>query len=279
MPVGSRAEADAQAQVERLAASYPRLWRRLVEEWRRDSGGDRAWLMFNASLLFRTGGMRWAVDPAGLLGRLGRPPGIDWAEDLAGLNALLLTHAHADHFQPALLRSIRQLPLVWVVPDHLLPDLRRDVDPPADRVRVATPGQRIRLGGLRITPFAGHHVQVPASGFLVETGRQRLLFPGDIREYDARRLPRFGPIDVLFVNLWLGRGGALAPHPPLLEAFVNFCLALQPKRTVLLHLWEVGRSEEDLWRRRHARAVRERLIVRAPEVRVDVPAVGGSIAL
>ena len=266
-------------QVERLVASYPLLWRRLAEEWRSGSGEDRAWLVFNASLLFRTGGTRWALDPAVLPERLGRPSGIDWAEDLAGLSALLLTHAHVDHFQPELLRPLKQLPLTWVVPDHLLPDLEREVAPLRECVRVAESGQAIRLGDLRITPFAGHHVQVPATGFLVETGRQRLLFPGDTREYDAQRLPRLGPVDVLFANLWLGRGEALAPHPPLLEAFVDFCLALQPKRIVLLHLWEVGRSADDLWTRRHARAVREHLTDRAPGIRVDVPAVGGSIAL
>lgn len=279
MPPEVRPVPDTRRQAERLAASYPLLWRGLVDGWRPDSDRDRAWLMFNAGLLFRTGGLRWAVDPVGLPERLGRASGIAWAEDLAGLGGLLLTHAHVDHFQPALLRTLIRLPFIWVVPEHLFPDLQREVAPSVERVRVAVPGETLPLGSLRITPFPGCHVQVPATGFLVETGRHRLLFPGDTRAYDAGRLPEFGPVDVLFANLWLGRGKALVPRPPLLESFVDFCLALRPRRIVLLHLWEVGRTPEDLWTRRHARVVRELLSSRVPGVRVDVPAVGGAICL
>ena len=93
---------------------------------------------------------------------------------------------------------------------------------------------------------------VPATGYLVEFQNKRWLFPGDTRTYDASQLPSFGPVDGLFAHLWLGRGCALMDEPPLLDAFCQFCLDLQPRRIILTHLNEFGRDADDFWDEEHA---------------------------
>ena len=121
----------------------------------------------------------------------------------------------------------------WVVPEVILPLVQRQAGLPAKQILVPKPLQPIELHGLRITPFDALHWEdapdypdgrrgVPATGYLIELGGKRWLFPGDTRTYNVTQLPHFRPLDVLFAHLWLGRGAALQSHPPLLELFWRF---------------------------------------------------------
>ncbi len=130
---------------------------------------------------------------------------------------------------------------------------------------------------LLITPMGGGAFR--PLGYLVEQGGKRWLFPGDTRTYDPTGLPDFGPVDVLFAHLWLGRGSAMHPHPPLLEYFCRFCLALQPRRVILTHLEEWGRQASDFWDGGHARQVILALKKQAPFLSVEAAKTGEQILL
>src|SRR5512133_1090946 len=80
-----------------IVAAYPGLWSRMVANWKSASGEDAAWLMYSASYLFRTAGVHWAMDPLTLKQRIPAAPEMDLQQDLAGLDFVVLTHAHRDH--------------------------------------------------------------------------------------------------------------------------------------------------------------------------------------
>jgi L-ascorbate metabolism protein UlaG (beta-lactamase superfamily) len=178
----------------------------------------------------------------------------------------------------------------WVVPEAILPLVQRQAGLPAKQILVPKLLQPIELHGLRITPFDGLHWEaapdypagrrgVPATGYLVEMGSKRWLFPGDTRSYDPAALPHLGPVDALFAHLWLGRGAAFLLHPPLLELFCRFCLALQPRRIILTHLEEWGRQASDFWDLEHAEQVVAILKKHAPSLPIEVARIGDEILL
>jgi len=286
--------AEKQAHIDQrrdeTAARTPAIWDKLIAEWNSPGSEDRVWLMYSANYLFRTQGVRWAMDPLALNSRLPQAPAMDVARDLKDLDFILLTHRHGDHLDFGLLRALRHLPIWWVVPEAILPLVQREIELPAKQLLVPTPLQPIELCGLRITPFDGLHWEaapdypagrrgVPATGYLVEMGGKRWLFPGDTRTYDFTRLPIFGPLDVLFAHLWLGRGAAFLLHPPLLELFCRFCLALQPRRLILTHLEEWGRRASDFWDIEHAKQVVSVLKKRASFLPIEVACIGDEILL
>jgi L-ascorbate metabolism protein UlaG (beta-lactamase superfamily) len=241
-----------------MVARYPVIWDKLITEWNSPGSDDRAWLMYSANYLFCTQGIRWGIDPLTLNSRLLQAPAMDVARDLKNLNFVLLTHRHEDHLDLGLLSALRHLPIQWVVPEAILPQVQEQAGLPAKQILVPKPLQPIDLHGLHIIPFDGLHWEenpiylngrrgIPAMGYLVEQVGKRWLFPGDTRNYDPGVLPNFGPVDVLFAHLWLGKGAALQSHPSLLEPFCRFCLALQPRRIILTHLLEWGRDASDFW--------------------------------
>jgi L-ascorbate metabolism protein UlaG (beta-lactamase superfamily) len=121
MTTGQRAKRQAQIEDRQAAAAaaYPTLWAKMTEEWCQP-GDDRLWLLYAANYLFRTGGVRWALDPLTLRQRLPQAPEVDLTR-LSGLSFVLLTHRHADHLDPGVIRALRQLPIRWVIPDPILP--------------------------------------------------------------------------------------------------------------------------------------------------------------
>ena len=273
-----------------MIARYPMLWNKLISEWKSPRSEDRAWLMYSANYLFRTQGVRWAIDPLRLVHRLPSAPEMDVAHDLMDLEFVLLTHHHKDHLDLVLMCLLQQLPIVWVIPEAILPLVQRETHLPMKQILVAKPLQSIDLHNLHITPFEGQHWEiaqdhpagrrgVPSIGYLVEQGGKRWLFPGDTRTYDPACLPGFGPVDVLFAHLWLGRGAALQPASPLLESFCNFCMALQPRRIILTHLEEWGRPAPDFWDSEHADQVISILKEQATSISIVIARTGEEILL
>ncbi len=276
---------------EQAVRDFPALWRRMANAWAAPGGEPRAWLMYSASYVLRTGGLRWAIDPVRLRHRLVSAPSVDYATGLQHLSPVLLTHQHGDHLDLQLLRALRHLPITWVVPEPLLARVRGEAAIAPAQVLVPKPLEPIDYAGIRITPFDGMHWEnhaegaeqrrrgVASMGYLVEYGGRRWLFPGDTRRYVAGDLPAFGPVDELFAHVWLGRAAARQSPPPLLKDFCRWCMDLSPARVVLAHLNEFGRDPEDYWSDEHARLVVDRMRQLRPELPVTPLSMGSSIEL
>src|SRR5512140_3163064 len=85
---------EFQARRAEVSAAYPVLWKRMIREWKSPGPENRAWLMYSANYLFRTGDIRWAIDPLTLNHRLPSAPEVNASQDLQTLSFVLLTHRH-----------------------------------------------------------------------------------------------------------------------------------------------------------------------------------------
>ena len=257
----NRAE-EINLKIARARAEYPALWRRLIREWREVEIGNKAWLMYAANYLFYSDGVRWAMDTFSLSTRIGGVPQPDFAADLDKLELVLLTHIHNDHLDMNVIKAIAGLPIQWIVPEFML-DKVLGTGVPRKNITIPEYGKSIPFKGMLITPFAGQHIHgrygVPESGYLVECGEKRWLFPGDTRVYDAGNLPEFGSVDVVFAHVWLGKAQADLPIPPLLEEFCQYTLDCKAKRIILTHLEELGRDQKDLWDERHVGMIKHKI--------------------
>jgi hypothetical protein len=45
---------------------YPPLWANMILDWNTQGLDDMVWLHYSANYLFRTGNIRWAIDPLSL---------------------------------------------------------------------------------------------------------------------------------------------------------------------------------------------------------------------
>ena len=264
----------------RYGSRYDEIWSRI--ERGLETTDDALWLMGASSYIFSTGGVRWAVDPmfntprsGASLEQLGRR-----AEALLNtLSFALVTHGHADHFDTRLMRRCPRLR--WFVPDHLAEKV-----PPECEKTVVRAGDVLELDGVRITAFdslhydAGTDVGVPETGYFAEAGSFRLLFPGDVRDYDAARLPRFGDVSHLFLHVWLGRRNALNwPCGDYAAQMARFALAFAPETVYLAHLLEAAREPDDLWTFAHAGQVADELLALDPALNVRAPLPGRTVRL
>jgi hypothetical protein len=282
---------EKQAQIARhrdeLIARYPALWQNIITEWK-SPGPDQAWLTYSANYLFRTGNVRWALDPLTLNWRLkDSAPKVD-VSDLGDASFILLTHRHEDHLDLDLLAALRHFPICWVVPEPILVQVTGQAGIPRENIIVPRPLHPIEQDGIRITPFDGLHWAtesdgtlrgVPSTGYLVEWAGRRWLFPGDTRTYDVSQLPDFGPLNGLFAHLWLGRGSALLDGPPMLDSFCRFFADLQPGRILLTHLMEFGREVDDYWDVSHAQMVTSHFQKHLSHIKISHALIGQKVLL
>jgi L-ascorbate metabolism protein UlaG (beta-lactamase superfamily) len=202
-----------------LYRAAPRFWRQYFREMQRpihpaprrpspgawpDSGLHVAWLG-HATLLIRVDGFTFLTDPvfgdrAGInVGPLTLgvkrlvEPAIGLSE-LPNLDLVLLSHAHMDHFDiPTLRRLERRAPVVtaWETSDLI----RVDRYP---RVQELRWGEEVRIGRALVRAFQVNHWGARLrtdtfrgyNGYLIETGRRRVLFAGDTADTDLFRKVR-----------------------------------------------------------------------------------------
>ncbi len=268
---------------ERARAEYPRLWRRMIQEWKASEQEEAAWLTYAANYLFSTDGVKWAIDPYSLYTRLkdGNQP--DFIHDLDALQLVVLTHAHNDHLDVNLISAIQHLPITWVIPEFVLGKIKESVTLPDDRILVPQVGCPIRFGNLTLHPFEGLHLNhgrgVPEMGYLAEFNQKRWLFPGDTRRYEVDRIPHFQNLTGVFAHLWMGKGCALEDTPPLLDDFCKFFSALEPHRIIVTHLQEMGRVAEEYWDLNHYELVRQKMSQAATAILLDSALMGQKVVL
>jgi L-ascorbate metabolism protein UlaG (beta-lactamase superfamily) len=249
-----------------LCQRYPSLWSQIVTDWGSDNPEDAAWLTYSANYLLRCQGVRFAIDPLALHWRVPEATEVDIAHDLQPLSFVLLTHDHRDHLDLALIRSLSGYPIRWVVPQFLIEKVLAETGLAEEKVIVPKVMKPFEIEGLTILPFEGQHLityydgtckGVPEMSYLIESAGRRWLFPGDTRVYDLSRIPKFGPVDLLFMHLWLGHGKALAGGNAVLQDFCSFGAGLQPRRMAITHLEEFGRDADDFIDDEHVRLVRQ----------------------
>ncbi len=162
----------------------------------------------HATVLIETGGQRFLTDPF-LRDRLGPLRRRGGSVDLAligRIDAVLLSHAHPDHFDRRSLRQLEGDPLV-IVPAGL----GRVVERLGFAVQELAADERTEVGGIGVVAVPARHGRWPrhpsavALGFLVE-GTPSVYFAGDTSAFAGLRALA-GRVDVALLPI-----GSWGPH-------------------------------------------------------------------
>jgi L-ascorbate metabolism protein UlaG (beta-lactamase superfamily) len=151
------------------------------------SGQLRLIYVGHATVLIELDGVRILTDPilGSRIGPLRRRGPTPVASELGSIDAVLVSHAHPDHFDRASLRAVPGEPLV-VLPSGLGPAAARA----GRETREVSVNDRIDIGGVRITAVPARHGRWPVQraarpmGFLVE-GSRSVYFAGDTALFPA----------------------------------------------------------------------------------------------
>jgi L-ascorbate metabolism protein UlaG (beta-lactamase superfamily) len=163
----------------------------------------------HATVLIESGGRRFLTDPF-LRDRLGplrrRGASVDLAA-IGPLDAVLLSHAHPDHFDQRSLRRLEGDPLI-VVPIGLGSVVERM----GFKARQLAGGERTEIGGVGVVGVPAQHGRWPrhpsaiAMGFLVE-GSPSVYFAGDTSAFAGLGGALAGRVDVALLPI-----GSWGPH-------------------------------------------------------------------
>ena len=158
----------------------------------------------HATLQLDLAGVRVLTDPflrtnLGPLQRHGPLPDPAALEDV---DVVVISHGHADHFDPSSLALLVGRPLV-VVPRGLGRAARRST---RGEVVEVTAGDRVTFGALTITAVRARHWMSPRGpraqpvGYLLD-GDARVYFAGDTGVFDEMRMLA-GHVDVALLPVW-----------------------------------------------------------------------------
>jgi L-ascorbate metabolism protein UlaG (beta-lactamase superfamily) len=155
-------------------------------------GGMRIVKHEHACVRLEDAGQVLVLDP----GSLTSPEAVD------GATAVLITHEHADHYDPERLR--RTDAPVWTI-EAVAAKIRQDAPDVAERVTVVRPGDKLDVG-VPVEVVGETHAEIlpdlhfDNSGYLVTLGDTRLFHPGDALTVPPQ------PVDVLLLPVsapWL----------------------------------------------------------------------------
>ena len=185
-------------------------------------GENEAAYMFLAfsGVVVRTAAGTVVIDPANLL----------MGDDISvlakhGIDALLYTHGHGDHYDAASARDIVRATGATVVADpELAARIKASGSVPADKVLAATHGRVLTVGGAKVRGVTGRHVG-PISLFHVTLGGITIFHGGD-----SAHVP-VGDCPSKLAFLPAGR-----PSPTASPAYaLKMALDVKPKVVVLMH--------------------------------------------
>jgi L-ascorbate metabolism protein UlaG (beta-lactamase superfamily) len=198
----------------------------------------------HATVLTEVGGARFLTDPLlhGGIAHMRRRVPLPQLEQLRDLDAVLISHAHADHLDVGSLRRLRHTGPV-LAPQGCAKILWRAG---AGTVVEMTPGASYRVRDVEVDAVEAKHDgrrhplgrQMPALGFLID-GPTRIYFAGDTDLFDA--MSQFaGRVDVALLPIW-GWGPRLPDGHLNPESAARAVALIQPSVAVPIH-WGTMRS-------------------------------------
>lgn len=206
--------------------------------------------------------------------------------DLSCLKFILLTHEHSDHFDIELIKKLSNLPITWVIPDFFNKMMIYSFGLTEEQIIWVQAGQIVNLFGIEIETFNGLHWNetgthgIDSLSYLIDTGEIRLLFPGDVRDYDVKKLSSLKNVDCVFAHVWLGRGNAQNNFwESYLHKFCEFMLSFNPHNVYLTHLYDTERPLTDMWTYSHCGMIMDEMISLNPSIDIIIPKIGKHVSL
>lgn len=164
--------------------------------------------------------------------------------EVARLDAVLLTHDHADHTHG--IDDLRQFfhlsgrPVdcfasnaTWTVIEPRFAYIFAGTEfYPATAIAHRLPPQ-LTIGDLTITPFDQAHGAITSTGFRIAAGGRTLAYSTDVKSLPASAAASLGQLD-----LWIVDALRAAPHPTHshLAQTLEWIAAFDPTRAVLTHM-------------------------------------------
>lgn len=209
-----------------------------------------------------------------------------WKTDLAAADAVLFTHTHGDHYDANMVLELCDTPANLIIPDFFNGTQLLDGGYPKSKLSFASEGLSFTVGNLRITPFESAHTRVeakehyPEYGYCIETSRGTLIFPCDVRNYDPALIPALPQADWLFLHIWLGgENSQNLPCEPYLYYFTRYALHFHAPHISFAHLYEIGRTPDEMWTYTHAGLCADAILAEAPHTDIRIPRPGERIEL
>lgn len=172
-----------------------------------------AWYLGQESVIWKAAGSTLWIDPYLSASGGRRYPPLCAPEDVTGADAVLITHEHTDHLDPATCAGIAAAsPAARFVAPPCCGPLLEKAGIPAARIATPRTGEPVDLGPWRITPIPGAHEQVDWNaerghrfvGYVGECGGLACYHAGDTTAADevlAALLPWVGRLDLAMLPI------------------------------------------------------------------------------
>lgn len=248
--------------------------------------GVKLGFIHSSSYIFNTYGYCWGMDVAFRNARRLANTPARCAELLRGLDLMIISHGHSDHFEKSTVKALSGTNIEWVIPDFLY-GTAIDYGILPQKIHVAHSNEELQIGTLTVLPFKSRHFR-PDTGkgieeygyFITAKGAPSMVFPVDVRDFSLDGMTDIPSADYCFAHVWLGdKSGQKEDYAPVDRRFAEFMLRLSDRCVFLAHLNENGRKDADTWTERHAEIISSKIKELSPATRVIVPKCGEVIEL